>query len=74
MVEPGVVLSIAPATVFGNGVFMSEPGYTITVSKPMSINVQWQINWALTGAMYGGPAAAIAIAAVLITRSRRQRR
>lgn len=68
------VLSIAPATVFRNGVFMSEPGYTITISKPMSINVQWQVNWALTGAMYGGLATAIAIAAALITRSRKQPR
>ena len=70
--SPGTVLSIAPATVFSNGVFMSEPGYTITVNKPMSINVQWQVNWALTSAMYGGLAAVIAIAAALITRSRRR--
>ena len=69
--NPGAVLSIAPATVFSNGVFMSEPGYAIIVSKPMSINVQWQVNWALTGAMYGGLATAIAVAIALITRSRR---
>ena len=71
--SPGTVLSIEPATVFSNGAFLSEPGYTITVSKPMDIAVQWQINWVLTGVMYGGLAAVIAgIAIVLITKSRRR--
>ena len=68
--SPGTVLSIEPATVFSNGAFLSEPGYTITVSKPMDIAVQWQVNWVLTGVMYGGLAAVIAIIATVMARRR----
>ncbi|WP_460172710.1 thermopsin [Vulcanisaeta sp. JCM 14467] len=61
-VNEGAVITIKPATVFTGGLFMSEPGYTITATKPTSITVHWQVNWALTTALYGGLATAITAA------------
>ncbi|ADN50977.1 thermopsin [Vulcanisaeta distributa] len=67
----GEILTIKPNTVFSDGVFLSEPGLVITVSKPMSITVTWYINYLLTAIMYTVIIAVISAIVVLIIRRRR---
>ena len=66
--SPGTTITIAPTTIFINGVFMSEPGYSITVNGPVSLTVQWGINWLLTAALYVAIALVVIAAAITARR------
>ena len=69
--SPGTTLTIAPTTIFINGAFMTEPGYSITVNGPISMAVQWSVNWLLTAALYA--AVALVVVAVVATALRGRR-
>lgn len=69
----GSALTIAPATVFANGVFLSEPGYNITVDRPIKMTVEWTVNWALTASLYSAIVILIAAAAFAAKSSKKRR-
>ncbi|WP_048062692.1 hypothetical protein [Caldivirga maquilingensis] len=63
-----MVFTIAPATVFTNGVFMNEPGYTLITNKPIDMTVNWSIDWSVTGPMYGVIIVVIVLLVLLLRR------
>ena len=71
--SPGSVLVVEPRTTMFSGFFVSEPGYVVAVTKPITLFVAWQINWFLTITVYGSVIVIITvIAVVVVTRIRRR--
>ncbi|WP_460173130.1 thermopsin [Vulcanisaeta sp. JCM 14467] len=64
----GEELAVAPATVFSDGLFLSEPGLNITVDKPLNVDVRWSINYVFTVLTYLPLIIIITIITMYITR------
>ncbi|BDR91473.1 hypothetical protein Vsou_05660 [Vulcanisaeta souniana JCM 11219] len=69
--DAGSIIVVRPSTVFTDGLLLQEPGLTLVVNGPMTINIKWTINWVLTAALYAVVVIIIVSIILLIRRSRR---